>query len=134
MIKLSLVFLLLTLFSLKIFSQEKKLLLRYDEISKSELDIKNQKYIKKGKTKSLGTILVYSKKVIFYGEENETFETYDINEISEENNGERTLYISKSGKKYYVFALTKDKTYFSQIGKKDRFIYRIINYKSAEEE
>jgi len=132
--KLSLVFFLLTLISLNTFSQEKKLILRFDEISKSELDTKNNKYIEKGKTKSLGTILVYSKQVMFYDEENDTFKKYEIGEVTEGDNGKRTFYISKSEKTTHIFALTKDKRYFTQIGKKNRFIYRIINYKYAEEE
>jgi len=131
--KLNLTFFLLTLISLNTFSQEKKLLLRFDEISKSELDIKNNRYIEKGKTKSLGTILVYSKQVMFYDEENEIFETYEIGEIRQGDNGKRTFYISKSQKQSYIFALTKDKRYFTQIGKKNRFIYRIINSKYVEE-
>ena len=127
--KISLIFFLLTLTITSAFSQEKKLLLRFDEFSKSELDIENKKYIEKGKTKSLGTILVYSKKVMFYDEERKTFETYEINEIRKDGN--RKLLISKE--KDFVFALPENKRYFTQIGKKERYIYRIINYKYAEE-
>ena len=131
--KFRLIFFLLSLICLNTFSQEKKILLRFDEISKSELDVKNNRYIERGKTKSLGTILVYSKQVVFYDEEKETFRTYEIGEVTEGDNGKRTFYISKSKEQSYIFALTKDNRYFTQIGKKNRFIYRIIDSKYAEE-
>ncbi len=129
--KLSLIFFLLTLTTINIFSQEKKLLLRYDEISKSVGELEKGKWIEKGKTKTLGTILVYSKKVMFYDEEKKTFETFEINEVVKERGKE--FLVSKTENKSYVFNLTKDKKYFTQVGKKDRFVYRIINYKYAEE-
>lgn len=129
--KLSLILLFFTLTSLSTFSQEKKLLLRYDEVWKSELDIQNERYIEKGKTKTLGTILVYSKLVMIYSEKEDTYKSYKIDEVKKD--GDRELLISKTGKESFVFALTKDRTYFTQIGKKERFIYRIIDHKYAEE-
>jgi len=116
-------------FTLNVCSQEKKLLLRFNEFSKSELGIKNKKYIEKGKTKSLGTIQVYSKKVMIHNEEKQSFETFEIKEIRKE--GERKLFISKN--KDYVFALSENKRFFTKIGKKERIIYNIINFKYAEE-
>lgn len=126
--KISLILFIFT-YSLNVYCQEKKLLLRFNEFAKSELDLKNERYIEKGKTKSLGTILVYSKKVIFHDEEKQSFETFEIGEIRKDGN--RQLYISKD--KNYVFALPDSKRYFTKIGKKDRYIYRVINYKFAEE-
>ena len=90
--KLSLI-LFVSTFTLNVYSQEKKLLLRFNEFSKSELDIKNKKYVEKEKTKSLGTILVYSKKVIVHNEEKQSFETFEIKETRKEE--KRKLFISK---------------------------------------
>lgn len=111
------------------FAQEKKLLLRYTEITTSELDLKSEKFIEKSKKSVLGTILVYSKSVIVYDEKSGEHETYKIDEV--QKGKARTLYIATDKK--WIFALTNDKKYFTQIGKKERLIYQISQYKYAEE-
>lgn len=121
------------LISIVAFSQEKKLLLRFNEISESEINSENNKYNEKGITKNLGTILIYSKTVMIYNEQNKNVENYEITKIEEEESTGRKFYYSETGKNSYIFALTKEKTYLTSIGRKKRLIYSIIDYKYVNE-
>lgn len=118
------------LFSLaSTLGQEKKLLLRFDQIAKSQLDSEEKTYIDKEKTELTGTILIYSKSVVLYEEKTKKTQTFEIGEVRKQD--DRTLYFTKD--RLFAFALTDKKTYVTKISRKDRLVYRIIDHKYVED-
>lgn len=117
-------------FSSHHFSQDKILLLRFNETKKSVLNKTSDAYIEKGSVKKLGTIVLNSESVMIrYDDLSDGIKKYKIVEVKNVKN--RKYYISENKK--WIFALTKDNSFLTQIVEKDRFIYIVEDYKYVDE-